>query len=89
MKISIAKYGVILTSRPAGRDAALNFIAYTQGTTQSEKAMLDFTNVDILTPSWLSEFIQTLKEKGVKQIQFLETDNPTVTSSIEAIEGEY
>jgi hypothetical protein len=89
VKIQIAKYGVILTSRPSGRDAALNFIAYSSDAESMIKAVLDFENVDVLTPSWLSEFVQTLKSRGVKEIQFVSCDNPTVSSSIEAIEGEY
>jgi hypothetical protein len=47
MKILIADFGDILTSRPAGRDAALSFLAYNK---LEKKLELDFTNVKVMTP---------------------------------------
>jgi hypothetical protein len=87
MKLEIYKFGEILTSRPAGREAALSCLAYESGLRNTKIVLLDFDGVLVMTPSWLSEFVQTLNEKSIK-VGFLESQNPTVTSSIEFIESE-
>lgn len=88
MILQIKKFGEILTSRPAGREAALICIAYEIDLKKSSLISLDFDGVAVMTPSWLSEFVQTLKEKGISKIEFLPSQNPTVASSIEFIEPE-
>lgn len=85
MNLSLKKFGEILTSRPEGREAALTCLAYEADIKKASTVSLDFEGIAVMTPSWLSEFVQTLKEKGVAQIEFLPSENPTVTSSIEFI----
>jgi hypothetical protein len=86
MIINLKKYGEFLSSRPDGREAALSCLAYDAKNTKSLE--LDFEGIMVMTPSWLSEFIQTLKEKGISKINFIPSQNPTVISSIEIIESE-
>lgn len=88
MKLQIKKFGEILTARPAGREAALSSLAYDHEIKNTKSVTLDFEGVLVMTPSWLSEFVQTLQEKGIKQITFAPSENPTVTSSIEFIAPE-
>ena len=88
MTLQVKKYGNILTSRPAGREAALSCMAYDLNADKTVGLTLDFTEVLVMTPSWLSEFVQTLKEKGVSSVDFLPSENPTVISSIEMIDSE-
>jgi len=88
MILKLSKFGEFLTSRPAGREAALSCLAYEQGLRTSEKVSLDFSGILVMTPSWLSEFVQTLKEKKIKSVLFLSSENPTVVSSIEMIQSE-
>ncbi|HEY8270458.1 MAG TPA: hypothetical protein VIG33_06180 [Pseudobdellovibrionaceae bacterium] len=88
MKLNIKTFGDFLTSRPAGREAALTSLAYNSGLKGAKNVSLDFSGVIVMTPSWLSEFVQTLKEKGIEKIEFLPSENPTVISSIEFIEPE-
>lgn len=88
MNFKINKYGDILTSRPAGREAALSALAYEAELKNSTHLIIDFEGIVVMTPSWLSEFVQTLKEKGILNITFLPSQNPTVTSSIEFINPE-
>lgn len=88
MNLKVSKYGNILTSRPAGREAALSFLAYEENSKSAKVITLDFEGVTVLTPSWLSEFVQTIKERGINTVEFLPSENPTVTSSIEFIEPE-
>ena len=70
--------------RPQGRESALVTLAYiTQNKT--DLIQINFQNVLVMTPSWLSEYVQTLKEKGITSVEFLKSDNPSVNSSIEFI----
>jgi hypothetical protein len=84
LNLKIKKFGDILTSRPAGREAALNCLAYDQDIKKSRSVTLDFEGIVAMTPSWLGEFAQTLQENEIK-ITFLPSENPTVISSIEFI----
>lgn len=88
MNLKLKKFGEILTSRPEGREAALSVLAYEPKLKNATSVSLDFEGIAVMTPSWLSEFVQTLREKGVSQVAFLPSDNPTVTSSIGFIELE-
>ncbi|MCB0351820.1 MAG: hypothetical protein KDD38_11595, partial [Bdellovibrionales bacterium] len=63
-------------------------LAYDPAVKNTTSICLDFSGVVVMTPSWLGEFIQTLQSKGIVDIQFLPSTNPTVVSSIEFIEPE-
>ncbi len=88
MILKISKFGEFLTSRPEGREAALTCLAYEQGMKTSQEVSIDFSGILVMTPSWLSEFVQTLKEKKIKTVLFIPSENPTVVSSIEIIQSE-
>lgn len=88
MILEVKKFGEVLSSRPAGREAALVTLSYFIKNTGDQKLEIDFKDVLVMTPSWLSEFIQTLKEKKQIQITFFKTDNPSVISSLEIIQDE-
>ncbi len=84
MIIDIARFGEVLSSRPQGREAALVTLAYVIQKNET-LIQIDFQDVLVMTPSWLSEFVQTLNEKGTFKVEFLKSDNPSVNSSIEFI----
>ena len=88
MILQLNKFGDSLSSRPAGREAALVCLAYEKQLRTETVIELDFSNVFIMTPSWLSEFVQTLQENGIEKITYLPSDNPSVLSSIQFIEDE-
>lgn len=56
------KFGNILNSRPAGREAVLRAKQIINGSEDSEGIVLDFSGVEVLTPSFADEFITGLKE---------------------------
>lgn len=85
MKIELQKFGMILTSRPAGRDAALVVRAYFKPLTDQEPIEIDFTGVKVMTPSWLDEFLQGLREAFGDRVHCLPSDNATVQASLLAI----
>lgn len=85
MKIELKKFGDLLMSRPAGREAALVARAYLLPQNKNETIEIDFTDVAVMTPSWLDEFVCTLRQSTSCPITFLESENPTVTESISSL----
>ena len=85
MKIELKKFGDILVSRPAGREAYLAMSAYlTKDTDKDEIIEIDFVDVKVLTPSWADEVITKLS-KNFKNIKLLNTKNPTVKSTLKTL----
>ena len=86
MVVQINKFGDILMSRPAGKDAFLMAKAYILNSINpSEKITLDFSKVKVLTPSWVDEFITGIKNNYKNKIEYTNTNNETVTASLKAI----
>jgi hypothetical protein len=87
MRIEIKRYGNVLSSRPAGREAALAMKAY-QRPKPGEKIELDFSGVLSVGPSWLDEVLSALRaEYGTKRVVCLPTRNPSVIESLKAIDS--
>ena len=85
MRIELKKFGDMLISRPAGREAYLAMSAYlTKGLDKNELIELDFSEVKVLTPSWADEVI-TKVAKDFKNIKLLNTKNPTVQSTLKTL----
>ena len=84
MKIQLVKYGTILSSRPAGKEAFLALKAYAL-TDKPKMIEVDFTGVKVLSPSWADEFFTPLKKKYAGKLIFLPSNNPSVLASLEMI----
>ena len=61
MTLQMLKFGKILNSRPTGREAALRAKQIINGSNDPEGIILDFSDVEVLTPSFADEFITGLK----------------------------
>ena len=85
MRIELRKFGQILTSRPAGREAWLAAQAYLLPESAEEKIEVDFSGVEVLTPSWADEFITPLQKLYAKRVKLLPSDNPTVKATLKTI----
>ncbi len=86
MRIPLKKYGQILTSRPAGREAALAMKATVQPA-DNETIELDFEGVLSIGPSWLDEVLASLRAQyGKDRIICLPTKNPSVIESLRVID---
>jgi hypothetical protein len=83
MKVMIGKFGNHLISRPDGREAFLAARAYLLKKDEKE-FILDFADVDVLSPSWADEFISLVKTEfaGVK-VSYENTDNESVKESLQ------
>lgn len=86
MTIALKKFGNMLISRPAGREAWLAAQAYVLPRDKEEKITIDFAGVDVLAPSWADEFITKLLERfGRENVTFLDTDNASVQATLEIL----
>lgn len=86
MRVEIKKFGEILVSRPAGREAYLAFKAYLSPKDVSEPIELDFSDVKVLGPSWAEEFVGALKREHRGAVVCLPSDNPSIIESLKIIE---
>ena len=80
MTLQMIKFGNILNSRPAGHEAVLRAKQIINGLNDPEGIVLDFSGVEVLTPSFADEFIKGLKEiYQDKKITFKGIENNQVT----------
>ena len=86
MTIQVIRFGEILTSRTEGREAALLLLA-NELRISVNQLELDFTEVLVMTPSWLGEFINTLNEVEVRKFSYKNLTNASVKASVETTEG--
>lgn len=84
MIIQLVKYGTVLTSRPAGREAYLTAQAYLLSG-KPKTIEIDFTGVKVISPSWADDFLTPLKKKYGEKLIFLPSDNPSVKASLRMI----
>lgn len=86
MVVDMSSFGEMLMSRPAGREAIMGASAYIFNGIKSEETIsLDFSKVKMLAPSWADEFITGLKSKFNNQIDYLNTENPSVKASLKTV----
>lgn len=82
MRIELKKFGEILVSRPAGREAYLAMQAYIlRGLDKKEPIQIDFSGVKVLAPSWADEVIMKIVE-NFKNVKFLNTENSSVEATL-------
>lgn len=84
MIIELKKFGEILVSRPAGREAFLAMSAYlTKDLKQGEEITVDFSGVKVLTPSWADEVITKLAQDH--PVKFANAENKTVVETLKIL----
>lgn len=88
MKIQLLKFGRVLVSRPSGKEACSVIKAYFQPNDSKESIELDFTGVQVMTPSWLDEVLTGLREKYGDRVICLPSDNASVIATLKTIEKE-
>lgn len=85
MKIEIGKFGEILVSRPAGREAYLVMQAYQlKDVNKQEVIEIDFSGVKVLTPSWADEVITKLVET-YPNVTLSNTKNASVQATLSTL----
>lgn len=79
MIIAMKKFGDILNSRPAGREAFLAFRPHLlHDLSNVETITIDFDGIRVLTPSFADEFVTPLIEQYPKRVLLKNTANITV-----------
>jgi hypothetical protein len=85
MRVELKKFGEVLVSRPAGREAFLAMSAYlTKGLPKDEAIEIDFSGVKVLAPSWADEFITKIAH-DFKNIKLVNTANSTVKATLKTL----
>lgn len=86
MKIDLSKFGSTLVSRSAGREALAAFRPVLKELKKDEEIRIDFSKVQVLSPSWADEFITKLQQAYPKQVKLGPSDNPSVKATFELLE---
>lgn len=86
MIIDMTKFGTVLTSRQAGREAYGAFLPTLNSLDKSEAIVVDFAGISALAPSWGDEFLTLLQEKFGERLTLKNTSNPSVSLTIEMLE---
>jgi len=85
MRLELSKFGNILSSRPAGKEAYLSARAYLLPKDKNEKVEVDFTGVSVLSPSWADEFLTPIKNDFGQNLILLPSDNSSVKMTLEML----
>lgn len=85
MKIELKKFGEMLVSRPAGKEAYLAMSAYiTRDLPKTEPIEIDFSGVKVLAPSWADEVITKLAQEFL-HVTLSHTTNSSVKATLETL----
>lgn len=85
MRIELKKFGEILISKPADREAYLAMQAYlTKELNRDQAIEIDFAGIKVMTPSWADEVITKLAAE-FKNIKLLNAENPTVQTTLKTL----
>lgn len=86
MTVHMIKFGDILISRPAGRDAFLAARAYVfTDSIGPDSIILDFKGVKVLAPSWGDEFVMGLRSLYQNRIEAANIDSPAVKAALKVV----
>lgn len=85
MRISIAKFGRVLISRPAGREAFLAIRPTLDP--KADEVEIDFSGIISLSPSWADEFLSQLKAMYGNKVKYLPCDNKSVIQTLKILEA--
>jgi hypothetical protein len=86
MIISLKKFGTLLVSRQAGKEALAAFQPTLSQIDPNEPIAIDFEGVVTFSPSWGDEFLTPLIERFKNRCTFRNTSNPSVTAAIKFLE---
>lgn len=87
MRIEIRKFGDLLVSRPAGREALAAMLAYSPVVATDEVIELDFDGVLVVAPSWLDEVLTGLRERFGSRVRCLPSENPSLVESLKVLDA--
>lgn len=86
MVIELKKFGTILISRQAGKEAYAAFQPVLREIPESENIEVDFEGVITFTPSWGDEFLTPLHGKYGERLTLKNTENSSVQATLKLLE---
>ena len=86
MTIHITKFGSVLTSRSAGKEAYAAFLPILTGLKKNEEILVDFDGISTFSPSWGDEFLTPLQKKFSHRLTLKNLSNPSVALTISTLE---
>lgn len=85
MVINLNKFGTVLISRPAGKEASLAFNPTLRDVNDDEKIEIDFAGVEVLTPSWADEFLTPIFNTYNGRVNLINMTNSSVVESLKIL----
>ena len=82
----MTKFGTVLTSRQAGREAYAAFLPTLANLNQKEEVLVDFRGISTFSPSWADEFLTPLQKKFGDRLMLQESSNPSVSLTLSTLE---
>ena len=86
MIISLKKFGTILTSRELGKEAFAAFLPNFSSLQDDEKIYIDFSGVDVFSPSWGDEFLTALQKKFTGRLILKQSTNSSVAATLDMLQ---
>jgi hypothetical protein len=86
MIIELRKFGNMLISRQAGREAFTAFQSTLRSIGAKETLEIDFDGVLTFSPSWADEFLTPLMKEFGERVVLRVSDNPSVKATMEILE---
>ena len=71
----MSKFNTVLNGRPAAKEAILRIFQIVNGSIEKENVILDFSDVEILTPSYADELLRELKKKYNNKVEVINTSS--------------
>ena len=84
MRIELKKFGKVLTSRPAGKEAFLAIRPTLD--MKADMVEIDFSGIISLGPSWADEFFTALENTYKGKVRYLPTNNQSVIETLKILE---
>ena len=86
MVITVSKFGTLLISRPAGKEAVSVMLSSFKPQLDAEAIELDFTDVDVVAPAWLDEVLNGLKDVYGDRVRCRYSNNLSLKESLKFLE---
>lgn len=87
MIIALKKFGTVLMSRQAGKEAYNAFTPSLNEVDEYEPVIIDFDGVSTFTPSWGDEFLTPIFQKFGTRLMLMPTGNASVQMTLETLES--
>jgi len=82
MNILMKKFGDVLSSRQAGKEAYAAFAPTLAELKSDEKLVIDFDGINSFSPSWGDEFLTPIQKQYSERLILKNTANPSVALTV-------